>query len=122
MLSHLHAYSVILLAVSTFARSQPLLHTKSVVPSRIPSTGFVADVGDEKMNEFMLGSTAALATGPRFSYTAAGGHSERRLVTPIIGTASLQTAIGVWCQNSTLATEIYGDISTWCVKTRFYNC
>lgn len=115
MLAHLLAYSELLLAVRTFALSQLRVEAMAIVPSRTPNTGFVAEGGDEKINEFVLGSTVTLlATGSRFSYTMAGGPSERRLVSPINGTASLQTAIGVWCQNSAQATETYGDISTWC--------
>jgi len=33
----------------------------------------------------------------------------------ITDSASLETAIGMWCQNLAQATGIYGDISTWCV-------
>jgi len=47
----------------------------------------------------------------------------------ITDSASLQTAIEAWCLNSTQAAEMYGDISTWCVKylvqvlrTTFYSC
>ena len=42
------------------------------------------------------------------------------LATPITNSTSLQTAIGVWCQNLTRATENYGDISTWYVMTKSY--
>jgi hypothetical protein len=68
--------------------------------------------------EFSIGSgaTVALATGSRFSFIIAGGPSERRLLTPITDTASLQTAIGAWCDDSQTAAEKYGDISTWCVN------
>jgi len=45
------------------------------------------------------------------------GMSERLLVTPIIDSGSLVSAISEWCQNSTQATKDYGDISTWYVGT-----
>ena len=38
------------------------------------------------------------------------------LVTPITNSTSLRTAVTAWCNNSETATEIYGDISIWCLQ------
>jgi len=105
--------------VTAFVQRQPPLHVAASVLNRTQTTrlDFKGGGGGESeiRNGIMSGLTAAQSTGSRFSSTMTGGPSERRLVTPITDTASLQTAIGVWCQNLTQATEIYGDISSWCV-------
>ena len=119
MLARLLANSLLFLP-SAFAQMQ-LLHAVASMTNRTPHTNPIAGVGEEreKANSIEVGSTAALATGSRFSYFMVESPSARRLVTPITDSASLQTAIGVWCQNSAQATETYGDISTWCVTIRF---
>jgi len=120
MLAHGLTISVLLLAMSTFAESQPTLHAEeAIVSNRTLHAGRVALSGEEglkKENSIVPGSTAALATGSHFSYTMVGGFSERHLVIPITDTGSLQTAIECWCDDSQTAEGTYGDISTWCVK------
>jgi hypothetical protein len=120
MLGRLLANSLLLLT-SVFAQMQ-LLRAVVSVPNRTPYTNLITGGGEEreKTNSADSGTTAALAAGSRFSYPMPGGPSERRLVTPITGTASLQTAIGAWCDDSQTAAETYGGISTWCVTITFF--
>lgn len=117
MLSRLLANTLFLLA-SAFAQRLPL-HVEATVPSRALRGGIVApdDNKDMEANGIKLNSTAEPVSHSHFSSSMVS-FSERRLVTPITNTTSLGSAIEAWCQNSTQATEKYGDISTWYIKTK----
>jgi hypothetical protein len=125
MLARLFVYSLLLLS-RAFAQRQPPLHAEeTIVSNRILREDLVAPSGEGGKNEgysIESDSTAALATGSRFRYTVTESPPERRLVTPITDTASLQTAIGEWCNRPFEAANTYGDISTWCDIIILYIC
>ena len=88
----------------------PPVHTVAFTITHL----IVAAADLDRTNRNIDGSIANPATTLDHGHIAV--HSKRRLLEPITNTASLQSAVNVWCNNSAVAANIYGYISAWYVE------
>lgn len=115
---------LLLLTTKTFARQHQPPRVETIESAHGLHVSHVAPVAEKEEvkgveNSKETGSSARRSTDFHISSHATADlfkSKQRLLKTLITDSASLQAAVEAWCLNSTQAAEIYGDISTWCVK------